>query len=203
MNVIESILDKNVTIETERLIVYPFNINAKTMIELYEIYSNPINVKDYCNPYNNIYVFADYMNRKIREHQEFLKGIISFVIELKESSKIIGVRNVILDGKYTLNNVETINNSNVITEILINKNYWRNGFAEEASIAIFDFLKSQEIKYVLSFIKSSNYSALKMDEKLGFKDISLDFAVIFFDFHKDCHILSDDSKNNSVYLKIL
>lgn len=203
MNVLKDILYDDLIIETERLKIYPFKINYKIISDLYAIYSNSNNVEHYCNVYNNFDEFSDYMQRKIQEHQNDINGIISFIIELKENSKIIGVRNVILDGVYTTNGYDDINNQNLITEILINQSYWKNGFATEASIEIFKFLKSRGILNVLSFVNNKNFKAKYLDEKLGFKTINLEQAYYEFDYHQDFTIHTSKIEESKILLKEL
>lgn len=203
MNIFEEILKDELIIETERLRIYPFIINNKVLWDLYYIYSSSSNVKHYCKEHNNFLAFCDYMKNKIQEHQNYNNGIISYLIELKENSKIIGVRNVILDGIYTKSGNENINNENLITEILINQEYWQTGIAWESSCAIFEFLKSKGIKNVLSFVNNNNDKAKKLDDKLGFQLIDVQKAELEFNFHKDFVIHTTNIDECDILLKVL
>jgi RimJ/RimL family protein N-acetyltransferase len=203
MNVLKDILNENLIIETERLRIYPFKINSKTMVDLYAIYSKSSNVENYCNVYNEFKEFFIYMNSKIENFQNNDNGIVSFVIELKENSKIIGIRNVILDGVYTIDGNKEINNENLITEILIKEDYWQKGIAFEASIGIFKLLKIKGIKNVLSFINHKNIKANYLDNKLGFKFINFHQAQNHFNYHKDFGIHGFKIEQTHILLKTL
>jgi RimJ/RimL family protein N-acetyltransferase len=203
MNILEEILNDEIIIETERLRIYPFIVDSKILTDLYLIYSDSINIEYYCSVYDDFNVFSNYMRRKIQEHQIYTNGIISFIIELKENSRIIGLRNVILDGVYTRNGYKDINNENLITEILLNKNYWQKGIATEASFQIFNFLKSRGVVNVLSFIDNRNHRAKQLDKKLKFQTINYQQAICEFDYHKDFIIHTRNIDDCEILLKIL
>lgn len=203
MNILKNILDENIIIETERLKIYPFRINFKTIEDLFAIYSKSTNVENYCTVHHNFDDFNDYIRRKIENFQIIDNGIISFTIELKENSKIIGVRNIILDGIYTNNGNREINNKNIITEILIKEEHWRKGFAFEASNALFKFLKTKGIENILAFVNSKDKKADNLDEKLGFKYTSLEEAINQFNYHKDFGIHGYKTNQTHILLKTL
>ena len=201
MNILKEILNQNKIIETDRLKIYPFKIIDKVFFDLFEIYKDEENVLNYSSRFDDLKDFGVYMYLKISEHQDEKNGIISYVIERKIDSKIIGVRNFILDGKYTFNGTEFINNNNLITEIIINKKYWQNGYAEEATLGLFNFIKNYQIKNILSFVKLDNIKAKRLDEKLDFKETSFEELISNYNFHPDCQIHTDTSKKNYFYLK--
>lgn len=203
MNIIKDILNEDLIIETERLKIYPFKINLKTAEDLFEIYSKSTNVENYCDVFTDFREFCIHQSKKIKTFQNLDNGIIMFIIELKENSKAIGLRNIILDGAYTMNGQVEINNENLITEILISEDYWRNGIAFEASIAIFKLLKVKGVKNVLSVVDYNNTKADYLDRKLGFQIINYNQAINQFYYHKDFVIHSTNIKHSNILLKSL
>lgn len=203
MNVIKDILNDDIIIETERLKIYPFQINLRTAKDLYEIYSKSTNVENYCDVFNDFTEFCIHQGKRIKKFQNLDYGILIFLIEFKENSKVIGLRNIILDGVYTIDGRKEINNENMITEILINENYWQNGIAFEASVAIFNLLKIKGVKKVLSFVNNKNKRAYNLDNKLGFQIINYNSAKNQFNYHKDFVIHTNNIENCNILLKIL
>ena len=203
MNVIEKILQENLTIESENLLIYPCYLEPKTILDLYEIYSDEKNVIGYTNTFNDHTDFIHFMMDKIYRHQNELKGYIAFIIELKSENKIIGVRNIILDGVYNYKNLRMDNNENVIAEIIINRKYWRNNYATESSNLIFNYLKTKGIKRVATFIHKNNISAQRMSFKLGFNEIDSHTLVSDEGFNNDFSILCSDINNSNIYIKHL
>lgn len=203
MNIISKILEENLTIESENLKIYPSTLSFNTISDLYEIYSDKNNVIGYTEPFNNIAEFIQFLTDKINRHQNELKGYISFSIELKNEYKIIGVRNIILDGVYNYDNIREDNNENVIAEIIINKEYWGNNYATEASNLIFNYLQKKGIKRVGTFIHKNNLAAKAMNYKLGFNKINSLAFVIDEGFNSDFAILCSDINNSDIYIKHL
>lgn len=203
MNIFNKILLENKTIETKRLIIHPFTINSKIMEDLFEIYRDKENVNNYCESFSNFEYFNGYMSEKIKIHQENIGGIISFLINLKKENKYIGVRNIILDGAYTYNNQKEENNKNVISEIIMNKNYWNKGYATEASKKIFEFLRENEIKNILTFIEDSNSKALMLNKKLGFNVVDKELLFSVYNFHRNCEMHTSDIDKVQISVKIL
>lgn len=203
MNIIKDILNEDLIIETERLKIHPFKIVLKTAEDLFEIYSKPSNVENYCNVFTDFSEFCIHQSKKIKIFQNHDNGILMFIIELKENSKAIGLRNIILDGAYTINGEVEINNENLITEILINETYWRSGIAHEATVAIFKLLKDKGVKNVLSIVDHNNTKANYLDKKLGFQIINYGQAINQFNYHKDFVIHSSNITNSNILLKSL
>lgn len=203
MNVIETILTEHPILESENLIIYPCYLNANTIINLYEIYSDKQNVNGYTEPFDDLKDFAHFMMDKINRHQNELKAYIAFIIELKKENKIIGIRNIILDGVYNYKNERDDNNKNVIAEIIINKKYWGSNFSIESSKLIFDYLKSKGIKRVGSFIQKNNIRAKAMSLKLGFKRTNPFQFVNEGGFNQDFSILCTDINNSDIFIKYL
>ena len=203
MNVIEKILQENLTIESENLLIYPCYLETKTILDLYEIYSDEKNVIGYAKVFNNHIEFTHFMMDKINRHQNELKGYIAFIIKLKNENKIIGVRNIILDGVYNYKNLRMDNNENVIAEIIINRKYWKKNYATEASNMIFNYLKTKGIKRVATFIHKNNISAQRMSFKLGFNEIDPHTFVSNERFNNDFSILCSDINNSTIYIKHL
>lgn len=192
MNVIEKILNKNQVIETDRLKIYPCPLDAYIIKDLWEIYSDSENVNGFTNTYYDIEHFAGIMSDKIVRHQNQLKGFIAYVIENKSNKKIIGIRNIILDGFYNYQNQRQDNNLNVTTEIVINKKYWRMGYALEASNAIFNYLSDNGIKYVGAFLNRTNNWSFELCRSQNFEEVTSYDFVNEKGFHKDHRILHEN-----------
>lgn len=203
MNVIEKILQENLTIESENLLIYPCYLDKNTLLDLYEIYSDEKNVIGYAKVFNDHIEFIHFMMDKINRHQNELKGYVAFIIKLKNENKIIGVRNIILDGVYNYKNLRMDNNENVIAEIIINRKYWKNNYATEASNLIFNYLKTKGIKRVATFIHKNNISAQRMSFKIGFNEIDSHTLVSDEGFNNDFSILCSDINNSTIYIKHL
>lgn len=192
MNVIEKILNKNDVIETDRLQIYPCPLDANILKDLWEIYSDSENVNGFTTTYFDIEHFAGIMSDKIVRHQNQLKGFIAYVIENKSNKKVIGIRNIILDGFYNYHNQRQDNNLNVTAEIVINKKYWRMGYALEASNAIFNYLSDNGIKYVGAFLDQTNNRSLELCRSQNFEEVTSYDFVNEKGFHKDHRILHEN-----------
>lgn len=200
MNLIERIIQNNVTLESDRLKVYPCIFNKKIIGDLWQIYSDYSNVKGYSKVYKTSREFVQTMADKILRHQNEIHGFVCYVIELKSEDKIIGLRNVILDGVYNCGNKRLDNNDNVITEIVINKLYWRHGYAEEASDLIFKYLGQMGAKNVAAFLESDNLRALSMCKKLDFYETN-NMKFINQGYNRDYRILFGDKDTPRIMLK--
>lgn len=203
MNVIEKILLENLTIESDNLLIYPCYLDSNTILDLYEIYSDEKNVIGYSRSFKSQIELTYFMMDKINRHQNELKGYVAFIIKLKSENKIIGVRNIILDGVYNFQNIRLDNNENVIAEIIINRKNWGNNYATEASKLIFDYLQTKGIKRVATFIHKNNISAQRMSFKLGFNEIDSYTFVSDEGFNNDFSILCSDINNSNIYIKHL
>lgn len=164
MNIIKKILSENLTIESENLTIYPFILTPKIIIDLFEIYSDFENIYGYAAQHSDIMKFTEYMRDKINYHQNEIFGYISYLIEYKKSRKIIGLRNILLDGAYTYDGNRKDNNENVISEMIINKHFWNRGYGREASTLIFELLKRYNIKNVITIINKGNINGFLLDK---------------------------------------
>ncbi|TVZ23771.1 RimJ/RimL family protein N-acetyltransferase [Dokdonia sp. Hel_I_63] len=203
MNIIGEILDENLVLESERLKVYPGTFDKKIINDLLEIYSNDDNVRGYSKVYKNPREFVHVMADKILRHQNEINGFICYVIELKTESKIIGLRNIILDGVYNFQNKRLDNNNNISSEIIINSSYWRQGYAKEASVLIFNYLSRKSVKNVAVFLERSNYISLFMSMKFGFKEIDSSSLVKEYGFNEDYKIHFDNKESPRILIKKL
>lgn len=209
-NLIDELSKSKIYIESERLIIHPIiffphemDYNESVLNDLFEIYCCPENVSNYSRVYDSYEEFAQYILQRVKVHQLSIKGITIFLIQLKSNRKYIGLRSIILDGVYTLDGKSRINNENVISEIVINKDYWRKGIAFEASTEIFKLLKNYGVKNVVSFVDQSNLIAARLDWALGFKIINFNEVLSDYKFDKDCIIHSGNSNQGSIFLKTL
>lgn len=203
MNVIEKILLENLTIESDNLLIYPCYLDSNTILDLYEIYSDEKNVIGYSSPFKSQIEFTYFMMDKINRHQNELKGYVAFIIKLKSENKIIGVRNIILDGVYNFQNIRMDNNENVIAEIIINRKNWGNNYATEASKLIFDYLQTKGIKRIGVFIHKNNIQAIVLSSKLDFNKIDSINFIQEEGFNDDFKILCSDINNSNIYIKHL
>lgn len=203
MNVIAKILLENLTIESDNLLIYPCHLDTNTILDLYEIYSDEENVISYTGPCRSHIEFTHFMIDKIDRHQNELKGYLAYIIKLKSENKIIGVRNIILDGVYNFKNMRMDNNENVIAEIIINRKHWGNNYATEASKLIFDYLQTKGIKRVGVFIHKNNSKAMVLCSKLGFNKIDSITFIQKEGFNDDFKILCSDINNSNIYIKYL
>ncbi len=204
MNVFTKILQKDEIFETPRLRIFAARMNPKVFSDLFEIYSDNKNVKDFARiVFKDVDDFFHFLTQKIEVHQNELNGYIGYLIVHKVDDKIIGVRNLILDGVYNFQGLRQDNNENVISEIVINKNYWNKCFAEEASIAIFNHIKRYGIKNIATFINPENFAAINLNKKLGFELTNPKELIEKSKFNKDIEILCPDLKSYLVFEKKL
>lgn len=196
--------DKNISIETERLKIYPIFMKKELFFDLYEIYSSSTNVENYCPRHTDFYSSASYIKHKMETFQEHFQTLIMYVIELKINSKVIGLRNIMLDVKVNDDGLaEFSEEDNVISEIIINENYWRNGYATEASRGIFSLLKKHGIKNILTFVPNDNRKSYQMDRNLGFMEYSLIDAINKFKYFPDCVRNTMNIENQKILIKEL
>lgn len=144
-----------------------------------------------------------FLTQKIEGHQNELNGFIGYLIGHKEDDKIIGVRNLILDGVYNFQGLRQDNNDNVISEIVINKQYWNKGYVTEASDAIFNHIKRYGIKRVTTFINPENKTAINLNKKLGFVQTNAKELILSSKCNKDIGILCPDLNKYLVFQKRL
>lgn len=205
MSIIKDILNTKPVIETERTRIYPFKLESKVLADLHEIYRDAENVQYYSATYSNPMMFAHYMIDKIHVHQKTMQYFISFIIEHKGSSKIIGLRNFIQDGRYTKSGInETLNKPYFITEAVLNKKYWNKGLGIETSQALYDFMSTKGAYYLLTFIHPNNYVAQKLGKRMGFVKTDIHEVIERYGFDKDCTInATDDVTLAQPYVKTL
>lgn len=189
MNIISTILDSNTGIESPRLRIIPANVSESTLIDLYEIYSDPLTVAGVCHPFADPKMFLEFMIEKIDGHQNDYNGCVVFTIQSKQTGRIIGLRTMILDGAYTKTGVRADNNENMVAEILINREYWGKGVAHESSSALFALLKHFGVKKVATFVNRNNRSAANLNLKLGFVECSSHDLIHSQGFHRDIELV--------------
>ncbi len=143
------------TINSDRLIIRPFNINDQ--YDIFEMVSD----KDTCYDDGGYEPFES-MNE---EYDELMKRFLfdkgRYILELKENHKVIGLLHI-MDVK---------NRAVMAYEIgyIINKDYRRNGYASEAVNAIInDYFLNSGVKLITAVVFSFNKKSMCMLEKLGF-----------------------------------
>jgi len=207
------LIENDFVIETNRLTIYPFELNMKVIRDLYEIYSSHSNVKGFCAPHLNGFMpFAEFFRDKFFRFQKNEKCLLIMIIESKQEEKVIGVRNIIFDNWYddilgyedgyhtSYQKIEFNRKQNVISEIIINEKYWNLGYANEASEAIFKKLEENQIENVLTFISENNNTSKLLDKKLGFKEISEEELFNNYGYFEECLNHTNNPKSKLFYL---
>jgi RimJ/RimL family protein N-acetyltransferase len=188
MNLISKILNENLTLEDDTLRIYPGILDGRKLLDLFEIYSNSSNVFGYANPIYDMKNFVNIMVDKISRHQNIINGFVLYFIELKESNKVIGFRNIILDGMYNYRNERIYSKKNVTAEIIINSTYWNRGLAFQSSEIIFSYLKTMGVENICTFIQRNNSKAISLNKKLNFQEIDDVALEIIYGYDPDFKI---------------
>lgn len=197
-----NLIEENRSFETNRLKIFPLFLTEESFKDIFEIYSSESNVENYCECHKDVYISASYFKNKVDFYQNRFKSLLIYTIRHKEDNKIIGLRNIMRDirpiseGRWEANFRD-----NIITEIIINQKYWNQGYAYEASDAIFSHLTEYNLSYALSFVNIDNLASYKLDKKLGFVEFSQETAVQKFGFFKECVNNSRDLLNKKVFVK--
>ena len=154
---IKDIFDKNILIQTKRLLLRP--LTQSDAQDIFEIFSDKQVMKYYdLLPFKNI-------ERASRQIDFFIKGfeersMIRWGIELKENSKLIGTC-----GFFALN--EDVSKAEIGYEL--NRSYQGRGYMTEALDAILRFIFSEtDINRVEAYIEPPNIASQKTAEKVGF-----------------------------------
>jgi ribosomal-protein-alanine N-acetyltransferase len=162
------IFSKFPELETERLILRELDIESDAPILFESLFNVPDIIKF---DRNRIYeigegLFSILPSMKQKMHswmQGFWnKKIIVWGIELKSSNKLIGTRSCFFHGKDIIN-----------MECKLNKDYWRNGYMFEATLAIIQFLEYHDVMQIINTINVNNTAAINLDVKLGFQRTKL------------------------------
>ena len=191
-------------IETERLLIYPLLREKNIFMDLHDIYSSSSNVHLFCQPRIDFRDFVEFLTDRLNNSQEYYKVVIVFVIQLKSTGKIIGVRNFILDYRIVNDvKIEPNENNGLISEVIINKNYWKKGYAFEASTAIFNLMKKNSAKSILVFVNKNNIASKNLCKKLGFSEITLSMALEEFKYFPECTKHTANLKEEIILLKQL
>lgn len=203
MNIIGKILTENLTLENDTIRIYPGVLESNKILDLFQIYSNPSNVFGYTAPIYNLKDFANILIDKISRHQNKINGYVCYFIELKENNKVIGVRNIILDGVYNFRNEKIDHKKNVIAEIIINKDFWKKGFAIQSSELIFSYLKTIGIRHICTFIDINNFRAISLNKKLNFEETDKLELKLIYDYDQDYEINCQNLDNSRIFIKCL
>jgi RimJ/RimL family protein N-acetyltransferase len=203
MNIIKKLLDENFTLENDILRIYPGILNGNKLSDLFQIYSNPANLHGYADPVYDLKDFVNLMVDKIQRHQNTINGFVCYFIELKTNNKVIGLRNIILDGVYNYRNEKIPHKKNVIAEIIINKSYWKMGLAYQSSEIIFPYLKTIGVKHVCTFIEKDNFKAISLNKKLNFKKINKNTLELVYDYDRDFEINCKNFDKSHIFIKSL
>ncbi len=201
-----TLIENNTKIETDNLLIYPIHVNLKLFSDLFEIYSSSSNVFNYCNQHFDLISSSKVWKHKLETMQNHYHESINYIIELKSESKIIGRRNVILDAIFSDEGDKILRfspHNNVISEIIINENYWGRGFAFEASEAIFKLLKENGIENILTFVPKNNIKSANLDKKLGFTESTFAEAILYYGYFPNCAAKTHNIHLQKVFLKEL
>jgi RimJ/RimL family protein N-acetyltransferase len=162
-------MDKEIYLETERLIIRSFNENHAEGI--FEYLSDEI-VMEHIEPIMTFEKAVFFINNA------GIKNKLVFAIELKNINKVIGH---LIFHQYRNENIYELG-------WVINKNYWNKGCAVEASNKIIKYgFDTLNIKKIIGETKEENKKSIKIFEKLGMNKVGK---------NEDC-LIEYEIKNNT------
>ncbi len=154
---IKDLFDKNLMIESERLLLRP--VRESDADDIFEIFSNKEVMKYYdLLPFNSISDATNQVDifRKCLEE----KTMIRWGIELKENKKLIGTCGFFAFSEESLK---------AEMGYELNRNYWNRGIMSEALKMITDFIfHKTEINRIEAYVEPLNTASMKLLESLGF-----------------------------------
>ena len=144
-------------IETNRLILREYNLDD--FKDLYSLLSDPITMSHYPKPYDE-----NGTRRWINWCMESYKkvGFGLWAIILKDSNTFIG------DCGLSIQNID----GQLLPEIgyHIKKEYWRNGYAKEAALAVKEWaFNNTNYDTLYSYMTKDNIASYKTAESIGMK----------------------------------
>ena len=162
----------NIELKTERLLLRPLSLNDVNA--LHEYYSDEENTRYITNlPYKTIEATRQYIADAAEEWEKAVPHYYVFAIEL--DGTVIGNAAVSFDEYF-----------HGLLYCIINKLYWRNGYAAEALSALKNYLLHEmpdmRAKQLLMRCDHRNKAAAGLAEKIGFAEEN---SMPLFRFYSD------------------
>ena len=162
----------NIELKTERLLLRPLSSNDVNA--LHEYYSDEENTRYIADlPYKSIDDTAQYIATVAEEWEKAIPHYFVFAVEL--NGTVIGNAAVSFDEFF-----------HGLLYCIINKQYWRNGYASEALSALKNYLLNEmpdmRAKQLIMRCDYRNKAAAGLAEKIGFKK---DKEMPMFRFYSD------------------
>ena len=162
----------NIEIKTERLLLRPLSSNDVNAV--HEYYSDEENTRYIVNlPYKRIEDTAQYIAETEAEWEKAIPHHFVFAIEL--NGAVIGNAAVSFDEFF-----------HGLLYCIINKSYWKNGYAAEALSALKDYLlyemPNMRAKQLMMRFDHRNKAAARVAEKIGLAEES---SMTLFRFYSD------------------
>lgn len=102
-----------------------------------------------------------FVKKIIEDAQEDLRTRFAFAVTVQEESKVIGAVEI---------NIRNVKNRNGEISYIINPNYWRNGYATEASRYLLQFgFTKLKLHRIFATCDPRNIASSKVLEKIGMK----------------------------------
>jgi ribosomal-protein-alanine N-acetyltransferase len=165
---VESRIELKTILETERLILRPFQLGDEEA--LFAMNTNPDVIRYAGNtPFTSLDQARDTLTNVIFKDYEVL-GYGRFALVLKETGKVIGFSGV----KYIADIEETELGYRLMPE------HWGKGLATESAIASIDFARvTLGLKRLVALVHPDNHASSKVVHKLGFSvERKISFALV-------------------------
>lgn len=146
-----------VILETNRLILREYKLDDFN--DLYKILSDPITMSHYPKPYDEEGT-KRWINWCIESYKQ--NGFGLWAVILKETNSLIG------DCGISMQKIDGV----WLPEVgyHINKDYWRNGYAKEAGLAVIKWaFENTNYNTLYSYMTKENVPSYKTAESLGMK----------------------------------
>lgn len=166
-------------LQTERLIIREFELSD--LQDIHQIISNK-EVMTYSihGPYT-LEESTQFVNDVIKSYQD--KMYSSYAVALKSSGKVIGFAG--------LADVNIENRDEIELGYRINKEYWGNGYATEATKACVEHaFKFLNLDRIIAIVDLENTASIRVVEKLNFK---VDYRTKFHEYIVDIYALQNQN----------
>lgn len=159
-------------IETERLILRPFNENDAE--DVYEYLKEPAVNCFACMKLNSVDEVKEEMKNRLSETEYY------FAITLKDSGKVIGEIEAYPEAGEPHADEKSVRD--IFSPCwMLNADYQRKGYAFEAAYAFFDYLFSKKgARRIYAYVEDYNLSSQNLCEKLGMRREGLFMEFVSF-----------------------
>ncbi len=153
----------NLIIETERLILRPFELSdAKELFEMEQI--PDVHKYLWQKPITDISEVHDYIKMVQKQYSE--RGIGRFSTIIKETGELIGWTGI----KFVNDHMENGNTNFYDYGYRLNEKFWNKGYATEASIAWLNYgFKEMKINKMNAYTHAENGASNHVLQKVGMK----------------------------------